>query len=144
MALERNYSANFDERVDAPFWRGLERNEIRIQRCDRCLNWTWPAEWRCGECGSWDFHWEGVRGEGVIYAWQRTHHPFVPGFADLIPYVNVVVELPNAANRRLVGLLVGDTGNVRIGAQVQAEIHPPSPRTLDLAALCWRLKPDHA
>lgn len=139
MAIDRNYNVVFENRVDYPYWEGLGKGEIRIQRCDRCQRWMWPAEWRCGECGSWDLHFEAVKGEGVIYAWERTHYSFVPAFADLLPYVNVLVELPKAGNRRLVGLLIGSDEGVKIGARVEAAIQPSAPRTKNLPALFWRL-----
>jgi uncharacterized OB-fold protein len=139
VTTDRNYNVSFESRVDFPFWNGLGKDEIRIQRCDKCLCWTWPAEWRCRQCGSWDLHWEAVQGAGVIYAWERTHYPFMPSFSDLLPYVNVLVELPHAGNRRLLGLLIGSVDSVRIGARVEAEIQRATPRTKNLPALFWRL-----
>ena len=75
----------------------------------------------------------------MVYAWERTHYPFVPAFKDLLPYVNVLVELPHAGERRFIGLLVGGDEGVKIGAKVVADIQPPSERTKNLPALFWRL-----
>jgi uncharacterized OB-fold protein len=139
VAVDRNHNVVFENRIDWPFWEGLHAGEVRLQRCSGCSRWMWPAEYRCGECGSWELHWEPVAGEGAIYAWERTHYPFVKAFADMMPYVNVLVEFPHAGNRRLVGLLLPPNEGVKIGAKVVADIRPPSPKTYDLPALWWRL-----
>lgn len=139
MTIDRNFNAVFENRVDYPFWQGLEQDELRIQRCSGCRRWMWPAEWRCGECGSWDFDWETIAPEGTIYAWERTHQPFVPQFADMLPYVNALVELPQAGNRHILGLVLPPHEGIRIGARVTAAIQPPGERTHGLPALWWRL-----
>ena len=139
MTIDRNYNAVFEKRIDFPYWDGLKKGEVRCQRCEKCQRWSWPAEWRCPACGSWDFRWESVDAHGVIYAWERTHYPFSQPFKDLLPYVTVLVALPAAGDVRMVGLLLGLDRDVRIGAPVQPEIQAPSARTRNLPALYWRL-----
>lgn len=142
MTTHRDASADFDSRVDAPHWKGFAEGELRIQRCDSCREWLWPADWRCWKCGSWDLGWEPVEPKGTVYSWIRTHYPFAPAYADLLPYVNVLVELPGAGGRRLLGLLIDGEEGLRIGARVEGVIEQPSERTLDLHAMRWRLVPD--
>jgi len=139
MAMDRNYNVVFENRVDFPFWEGLGQGVVRMQRCDKCSKWIWPAEWRCGECGSWDLHWEEVEGTGTVNAWERTHYNFVPAFKDMLPYVNVLVELPHAGKVKLVGVLLEPSAGVKIGAPVIADIQPASEKTHNLPALWWRL-----
>ncbi|HTO39996.1 MAG TPA: OB-fold domain-containing protein [Rhizomicrobium sp.] len=139
MTVDRNHNAVFENRVDFPFWDGLEKSEVRIQRCDHCKQWLWPAEWRCGNCGSWDLNWEQVSGDGTVYAWERTHYPFMPAYKELLPYVNILASLTDAGGSRVVGLLVGPSENIRIGAPVKAVIQPASARTCNLPILSWRL-----
>lgn len=125
--------------VDAPYWEGLRNGELRIQRCAECRTWWWFPLWRCGECGSWEFGWEAIPPRGVVHSWIRTHQAFLPEMASLVPYVNVLVELPDAGNRRLLGLLVGDETGLAIGSKVVGVIQQPSPATNDQAVLRWRL-----
>jgi uncharacterized OB-fold protein len=139
MAKDRNFHADFDRRVDAPYWHGLRRGELVVERCTGCRTWIWPAEWRCGECGSFELGWESVEPTGTVYSWTRTHYPFDPSHADLIPYVHVLVALTEAGGRRLLGILTGDQTGLRIGATVRGYVEPPSARTLDLPALRWEL-----
>lgn len=140
MTVERNFNVVFENRLDYPYFEGLGKGEVRIPRCDKCQTWTWPAEWRCPECGSWDFHWETASTEGAtVYAWTRTHYAFSKNFADLLPFVNALVELPKAGKVRLVGLLLGSDKGVKVGAAVKTDIQPAQERFHNLPALAWRL-----
>jgi uncharacterized OB-fold protein len=49
------------------------------------------------------------------------HHPSVPAFAHLVPYVVALIELDEGP--RLPGILLGERGpGVRIGQRVRAEL----------------------
>jgi hypothetical protein len=104
--------------LDTPFWEGLQVGELRVQRCIRCDKWTWPPQWRCGVCGSWDLDWPAVAPEGRIFSWVRTWQAFRPEMREHVPFVTLVVELPGAGGCRLFGMLVGPEGALRIGAPV--------------------------
>lgn len=140
MTAERNAATEFSHRVDHPYWSGLADGVLRVQRCTRCEAWQWPADWRCPRCGSYDFAWPEVEPRGRVYSWIRTHYPFVPGYAALVPYVTVLVELPQAGGARMMGLLLGSDGvaNARIGDELVGEFEAASPDTLDLPVLRWR------
>jgi uncharacterized OB-fold protein len=121
--------------IDLPFWEGLQRNELRMQRCLACGRWSWPPQWRCGPCGSWDFEWPVVAARGKVFSWTRTWHAFRPEMAGCVPFVTLLVELPDAGGRRLFGMLVGDDRNLRIGASVVGVSHRLSSGTV----LRWRI-----
>ncbi|MFR9805311.1 Zn-ribbon domain-containing OB-fold protein [Pseudonocardia sp. RS010] len=139
MANERDEVHPFSDRVDHPYWEGLGAGELRIQRCAGCRRWSWPADWRCPACGGYDMTWEQVEPVGRVYSWIRTHLSFVPAYAELVPYVNVLVELPQAGGARIMGLLTGTEEGLRIGAQLAGSFRPASPRTADLPVLTWSL-----
>lgn len=142
MTSERNAATELSQRVDHPYWSGLAHEVLRVQRCARCAAWQWPADWRCPVCGSYDFEWPEVEPRGRIYSWIRTHYPFVPGYAELLPYVTVLVELPQAGGARMMGLLLagdgGDDPDPHIGDVIVGEFAQASPDTLDLPVLHWR------
>lgn len=140
MGNERNHLEPFEARVDQPYWEALSTGRLAIQRCGGCRSWLWPADWRCYRCGSYEMSWQDVEPEGVVYSWIRTHLPFVPAFAEELPYVNVLVELPHAGGARVLGLLRGDAELLRIGATVVGTVEPPSARTLGQAVMTWRLE----
>ncbi|QEN12943.1 Zn-ribbon domain-containing OB-fold protein [Mycolicibacterium sp. ELW1] len=125
--------------IDIPFWEGLRVGELRMQRCTDCAAWWWFPVWRCGDCGSWTLHWQATPVRGVVRSWIRTHHAFAPEMAGLVPYINVLVELPDAGNRRLLGLLIGDDEELAIDAEVEGVIQKPSELTNNEAVLRWKL-----
>jgi len=139
MATERDQVHPFEARVDAPYWAALGEGQLRIQRCVRCLRWCWPADWRCPGCGSYDLGWPEVEPVGTVYSWVRSHLPFVAAYADLVPYVDVLVELPGAGGARLLGLLTGPEDALAIGAPVRGSFQPPADRTIGLPVLTWAL-----
>jgi uncharacterized OB-fold protein len=127
--------------LDIPYWEGLAAGELRLQRCTKCQHWWWAPVWRCGECGSWDLHWEATAKRGRIFSWVRAQQSFSASMKSVVPFVTLLVELPDAGMRRLFGILVGPEENVRIGANVEGVIQRPSEITHGQPALRWKLSP---
>jgi len=127
--------------VDAPFWVGLNAGELRFQRCRACADWQWPAVWRCPDCGGWELDWCLIPAKGSVYSWTRTWQAFSPAMKSVLPYVTVLVELPHAGGRRLLGVLVDDEEGLAIGAPVEGIIQAAGPINFDQAILRWRLTP---
>lgn len=86
-----------------PFWDGLARSEIRLQRCSACGALRWPARAICNRCASFDAGWVACDGAGVVSSWIRTHQVFAPAYRDRVPYVVVRVELVAQGDIRLIG-----------------------------------------
>jgi uncharacterized OB-fold protein len=124
--------------LDTPFWEGLERGVLLLQRCEGCGRWIWGPQWLCPNCHRFDPAWVEVEPRGRIFAWTRTWQPFAPEFAKHLPYVTLLVELPAAGNRRLLGILVGDHAP-RIGAEVEGVIQAPSELTGGVPVMRWRM-----
>jgi uncharacterized OB-fold protein len=125
--------------ADDPFWEALKAGEFRLPRCRGCGRWTWPAHWRCGECGSWEFRWTAVEPVGTVYSWTRTWYPFdrTRGRAGNIPYVVVLVEVDATDGARVLGVLTGDEAPLKIGARVTGAVLPPSERSLGYPSIVW-------
>ena len=68
------------------------RREFRLQRCQRCKRWTHPPTEMCAACGSVEMAWERASGEGILYTWTVTHHPYTAPLAEFVPYPLVVVQ----------------------------------------------------
>ncbi|MCF8601983.1 OB-fold domain-containing protein [Gordonia sp. HY442] len=106
--------------LDQPYWDGLLAGELRIQRCAQCRTWVWGPQWICGRCHTLEPGWEAVDPVGVVYAWSRSHYPFIREYADRTPYVTALIELPHAGGRRVLGLMPDAGGHdIRIGDAVQ-------------------------
>ena len=127
------------EGADGRYWSALAEGGLEMPRCAGCGRWHWPAVWRCGACGSWEQEWRGVPMEGDVFSWTRTWHRFGGAEGLDLPFVTVVVSLPEAGGLRLTGVLEGDTETVAIGARVRGVV---SETVFDRAAIPtirWRL-----
>src|SRR5262249_48621752 len=102
--------------LDAPYWEGTRRGELKIQRCQDCHAWQWGPEWMCHRCRSLRMGWETIAGRGRIYSWERAWHPVHAALKGHGPYIVVLVELPECDNVRMIGNLLGDPQQcVKIG-----------------------------
>ena len=125
--------------LDAPYWDGLAAGKLRLQRCAACDEWIWGPLWMCPSCHQVDPAWVEVDPIGSVYAWTRTWQKFAPEFAAHVPYVTVLVELPHAGGRRILGLLLGDDMvDPSIGEAVEGVFQLPSPLTGGAAILRWQ------
>jgi uncharacterized OB-fold protein len=128
--------------ADDEYWRALEDGEFKLPRCASCHAWTWPAHFRCGHCGSWEFEWTALEPKGRIFTWTRTQYAFdrVLERRDDVPYVTLVVELPQADGARVMGVLKGPEAGLKIGAAVRGTILPPSEKTKWYPSIVWELE----
>lgn len=125
--------------LDTPYWEGLAADELRLQRCSKCQHWWWAPAWRCGECGSWELHWESIPKRGRIFSWVRAQQAFSPSMKSVVPFVTLLVEVPDAGNRRLFGVLFGPEEGLSIGANVEGVIQRASELTYGQPVLRWKL-----
>lgn len=129
--------------ADDEYWRGLEQGEFKLPRCTGCGRWTWPAHYRCGKCGSWDFEWIRLEPVGTVYSWTRSWYAFdrVKERAADVPYVTILAEIPAAGGARVMGVLHGNEDGLRIGAPVRGVIAPPSEKSKGYPSILWELVP---
>ncbi len=127
--------------ADDQFWRALEDGTFQLSRCSSCRNWTWPAHFRCGKCGSWEFEWVTLEPKGNVFTYTRSRYAFdrVLERKDDVPYVTIVAEIPEAGNVRVMGVMKGDEAGLKIGARVKGSIEPPSPKTKNYPSIRWEL-----
>ena len=127
--------------LDLPYWEGIRRDELWVQKCGSCCNWQWGPEWLCHQCQSFEMKWVQVEGTGVVYSWERPWHPVHPALKGRGAYTVVLVELPHAGNIRTIGNLLGpDDQEVIIGAAVGAAFEAHDDAELPYTLVQWRLK----
>jgi uncharacterized OB-fold protein len=107
----------YADRDSAPWWAALARHELVHQRCDACGRWRWPPRVMCGDCGSFDWSWQPVSGDGEVVSWITTHHAFLPGFRA--PYHTVFVRIAESDDIVMPGTWFGD-GAPHTGMPVRA------------------------
>lgn len=97
-----------------PFWEGLRRHEVRIQRCETCRAWVFYPRTNCPECLSPRLAWETVSGHGRLHAFTLARIPTAPFFADEVPQKLALVELEEGV--RIPSTLVGvEEDEIEIG-----------------------------
>jgi uncharacterized OB-fold protein len=102
------------------FWEATREGRIALCRCGECKAWLARPIERCNHCGE-ATSFTGIAGTGTIYSFIVVHHPSVPAFAALVPYVIALVELDEGP--RLPGILLDERGpGVAIGHRVRAEL----------------------
>lgn len=117
-----------------PFWDGVARGELLIQRCGACQRWLWQPRPICSGCQTPGPTWTRVGGDGKIASWVVMRPPTLPAYADKVPFVVLLVELDEGV--RLLGYLVDDAGamlktdgaaeGVAIGRRVAVRYHDQS------------------
>jgi uncharacterized OB-fold protein len=95
------------DRDSQPFWDGVRAGELRVQRCDGCGAYRWPARAVCNRCHSFEATWTPLSGRGRIVSWITTHQVFMKAYADDTPYAVVLVTLDEQDDLQLVGNLMG-------------------------------------
>ncbi len=133
--------SHFTKGADTPYWEALAQGALRLPRCRGCQQWHWPAVSRCSACGSEEIDWFSVDLKGRIFSWIRTWQTFQGTEGLDTPFVTLLVELPHAGNRRLMGVLEGAETGLAIGAEVVGRAAFTRCNGEDIPALRWSLVP---
>lgn len=105
--------------LDLPHHEGLRAHRLVVPRCPGCATWQWPPEVVCWNCHRFGLEWVEVAPRGRVFSWTRTWHPARPDLGSRLPYLILLVELPDAGGIRLLGNLVGPGDQeIRCGDQV--------------------------
>jgi len=74
----------------------------------------------CDACHVGELAFEQVSGRGTIYSFSVMHQPNVAGFANELPYLNILIELEEQQRLFLVSHLPdSEREHVRIGRKVE-------------------------
>jgi uncharacterized protein len=77
----------------APYFEGLSRGEVRVQRCLTCCVAQFPFRVHCSHCGGRSVQWETVDGAGTLYAKTINRRAPEKEFEPLVPYAVGLVDL---------------------------------------------------
>ncbi|MEX2291632.1 MAG: OB-fold domain-containing protein [Mycobacteriales bacterium] len=78
------------------FWDGLRDHQLLLWTCSTCGTQYWP---KCycikheNEPYAQNMSWQPGSGRGKIFALNRHHWAFHPGFQDELPYIYALIEL---------------------------------------------------
>jgi len=79
--------------VSQPFWDGLGRGELRVQRCDSCAEYVFCPRPYCPACLSERLTWVAPAGTGRVYSYPVVRRAMNPAFTEDVPYTYAIVEL---------------------------------------------------
>ena len=91
--------------LTAPYFAGAARGELLITHCDACNEYVWFPQPKCPHCEG-TLSWTPVSGRGTLFSWATVRRPFLPAFADAVPFVTALVALDEDAAVRVVTYLV--------------------------------------
>jgi uncharacterized protein len=78
------------------FWDGLKEHQLLLWTCGTCGAQYWPKAFCIkheNEQFAQNMSWQPGGGRGRIFAMNRHHWAFHPGFSDDVPYTYALVEL---------------------------------------------------
>jgi uncharacterized OB-fold protein len=100
-----------------PYWEGLARGELLIQRCEACQRNIFYPRSICPHCFSDRLAWVKASGKGTIYSYTVAHTAFGV-FAAEAPYVVAIVELEEGV-RMMTRLVGAPREQIAVGKPVQ-------------------------
>lgn len=110
-----------------PFWEGVRRHELLLQRCRPCGEHFFYPRAACPTCLSADLEWRVASGRGTLHTFTVVHRG-ARGFPLGPPYVIAIVALDEGP--RLMTNLVGiepDPGRIAIGMRVEVVFDDVTP-----------------
>src|ERR1700677_126556 len=107
-------------RIDKPYWEGLSRHELLVQRCDDCRVFQWYPREMCSNCTSFSLSWTPVSPDGTLYSFTTQHHSTGFKFDKDLPYTVALVQPSGVPGLGLGGLFDNaEADPVRIGMPVE-------------------------
>jgi len=118
-----------------PFWDGLREHQFLLWTCHVCDARYFPKSFcvnHDNEPFAQNMSWQPSSGRGTIFAMNRHHLAFHPGFKDDVPYVYALVELEEGPmiSSTIVGEQPEELTVLGRGVQVVFEDHPAEGFTL--------------
>jgi uncharacterized OB-fold protein len=104
--------------LNAPYWDGLKRHELRLQRCQECGKIWYPPAPFCPGCWSRHVVWQTLSGRGKVNAWVVLHQAYFASFTEDVPYNVAEVELEEGP-RLLTNLVAVDNDDITMDMPVE-------------------------
>ena len=108
------------DRDSAPWWEGLGRHELLVQRCEGCGARRWPPRAICNRCWSLEWTWLAASGRATVASWIVNRHRFIPSLES--PYTVVLGRLEEQEDILIPGAWGGrpDGSELAVGLPIDA------------------------
>ncbi len=93
MAAEYTKPLPRPQALDLPYWEGLKKRELRMQKCRDCGHVWFPPGPGCPKCLSTHFEWARLSGKGKVWSWSVFYQVYYKSFAPDIPYNVIQVKV---------------------------------------------------
>ena len=103
-----------------PFWQGCKDGRLMLPRCRDCGRYHFYPRPFCPHCDGRNLEWHAASGTGTIYSFAVVAQPLEKAFADRVPYIIAIVELPEGV-RMLSHIVDTDPAHVACGTKVRVE-----------------------
>lgn len=126
MAIERDGFPlpDVDDPIVAPFFAAARHRELHVTGCDRCERLVWYPTGPCPTCGS-ALTWRAVSGDASLFSWVVVRRPFLPAFAEMVPFITALVSLREDPAVRLCTLVPDvDPAELRADQTMVVEFRP--------------------
>ncbi len=115
---------DLEDPLTAEFFAGAAHGELVIPHCTGCDAWVWYPEAACPTCGG-ALEWRATSGRGRLFSWAVVQRPFLPAFAEMVPFVTALVALEEAPAVRVVTYIVdADPAGLTAELPVEATFRP--------------------
>ena len=109
-----------------PFFDGLARGELRLQRCTACRHLRYPIASLCPACLGRDAEWELLSGRARVHSTVVFHRVYDPEFAADVPYNVSIVQLEEGP-LMMTNVVGADPSSVAVGDAVRLEVATVGP-----------------
>jgi uncharacterized OB-fold protein len=113
----------------APYWEGIRRGKLLLQRCKACGTIQFYPRSMCSECLAPDPTWVESKGRGVIHTFSTIHRTSDERFSHLVPYILAIVELDEGP-RMMAHILTKSEEHIRCDDAVQVFFEKTGNHTL--------------
>ena len=103
-----------------PYWEGLARRKLMLQRCAGCGRVRHYPRPMCDVCHSMAADWIEASGDASVHSWTVAHHAFHQAFLEELPYVLVTADLPEGP-RLLAQLRGAEAESLRLGLPLRID-----------------------
>lgn len=106
-----------------PYWEGCKDARLMLPWCTDCARAHFYPRRFCPHCDSRSIEWREASGEGTVYSFAVVSQPIERQFAERVPYVIAIVELPEGVRlaTRLCDDVAPDTVTCGMAVKVQFE-----------------------